>query len=425
VIETAAEERKRLVGHLVAIDELCDEISSRMRCWAFADLTDVITREKCCRDLESLQAWSESTVEQHKVGVHGLMTTGDAVISQALQTLKLRGCAELLQGVESLITKLISQMKHPLTGDNYEKFNEEFGDLARLTQQIQKTAQAVGQSIYVAKVHDSLPSAVSSALNSIADKLAGMVSNVLKAKAASAAARRSGDEILVKQRDQAEEIKAAYDAMVPHLKDLVDCHKDAIASRKPDLALNLAHLFEDLNLAVGHCSEFLEQIEIVEHAATRLDDDLDTKADQLRAIFDEVRAKQREFGLLIDSYRVRIQLAPFRFIRRRGALPPLESLPRMDRRVLEVVIRLNLDDPEPDYFTTTRQRVETEIGDPSLKSSIERSLTDLCEKPQRILGRRPIRKSSTHQHLYFVISDALEFYAPAVRAIGLGGVEAP
>jgi hypothetical protein len=69
--------------------------------------------------------------------------------------------------------------------------------------------------------------------------------------------------------------------------------------------------------------------------------------------------------------------------------------------------------------------VEVEIGDPSLESAIARSLRDLCKTPLRILGRQPIRKSSTHQFNYFVISDALEFYAPMVRPIAPASPKAP
>ena len=142
-------------------------------------------------------------------------------------------------------------------------------------------------------------------------------------------------------------------------------------------------------------------------------------------LLDDVLVEQREVGIVMDTYRERIQLAPFRHIRRRGEPPPWGQLSEMDRRVLETVMRLTLDDPEPEYFTTTRQRVEVEIGNPSLKSSIDRSLSDLCKTPLRILGRQPIRKSSTHQFNYFVISDALEFYAPVVRPSAPGSPKAP
>ena len=156
VVVTDAEKRKRLVGHLLAIEELCDEISSRMRRWVFADLMDVTTREKCCQDLESLQACSESTVEQHKVVVHNLMPTGDAVVTQALQTLKLTGCAATLEVVESLITKLISRMKHPMSEDDAKKLWEALADINTLSLQIQQTSQAVRTAIRDGKSRDVL-----------------------------------------------------------------------------------------------------------------------------------------------------------------------------------------------------------------------------------------------------------------------------
>ena len=227
---------------------------------------------------------------------------------------------------------------------------------------------------------------------------------------------------------QVDAIKAAYEAMLPELKLLADPQKDhnkKIRGRNKTLATYLEYLFEDLRAAVGHCITFSKQIALVEHAATILGEDLDTQKDQLRMLLDEVRDKQREVSMLMDKYRERIQLAPFRHIRRRGEPPPWGQLSANDRRVLETIIRLTLTDPEPEYFTTTRQRVEAEIGYPSAKSSIERSLSDLCKTPLRILGRQEISKSSTHQFNYFVISDAFEFYASMVRPIALGSPKAP
>ena len=422
VVVTDAEKRKRLVGHLLAIEELCDEISSRMRRWVFADLMDLTTREKCCRDLESLQAWSESTVEQHKVVVHNLMPTGDAVVTQALQTLKLTGCAATLEAVESLITKLISRMKHPMSEDYAKKLWEALADINTLSLKIQQTSQAVRTAIRDGKSRDVLrmtSPALFNSLDTVADKLTSMISNVLESGevGTTTTITRSGDAMFAERYYQVDAIKAAYEAMLPELKLLADPQKDhnkKIRGRNKTLATYLEYLFEDLRAAVGHCITFSKQIALVEHAATILGEDLDTQKDQLRMLLDEVRDKQREVSMLMDKYRERIQLAPFRHIRRRGEPPPWGQLSANDRRVLETIIRLTLTDPEPEYFTTTRQRVEAEIGDPSAKSSIERSLSHLCETPLRILGRQEISKSSTHQFNYFVISDALEFYAPMV-----------
>ena len=422
VVVTDAEKRKRLVGHLLAIEELCDEISSRMRRWVFADLMDLTTREKCCRDLESLQAWSESTVEQHKVVVHNLMPTGDAVVTQALQTLKLTGCAATLEAVESLIAKLISRMKHPMSEDDAKKLWEALADINTLSLQIQQTSQAVRKAIRDGKSRDVIRTnspALFNSLDTVADKLTSMISNVLESGevGTTTTITRSGDAMFAERYYQVDAIKAAYEAMLPELKLLADPQKDhnkKIRGRNKTLATYLEYLFEDLRAAVGHCITFSKQIALVEHAATILGEDLDTQKDQLRMLLDEVRDKQREVSMLMDKYRERIQLAPFRHIRRRGEPPPWGQLSANDRRVLETIIRLTLTDPEPEYFTTTRQRVEAEIGDPSAKSSIERSLSHLCETPLRILGRQEISKSSTHQFNYFVISDALEFYAPMV-----------
>ena len=422
VVVTDAEKRKRLVGHLLAIEELCDEISSRMRRWVFADLMDLTTREKCCRDLESLQAWSESTVEQHKVVVHNLMPMGDAVVTQALQTLKLTGCAATLEAVESLITKLISRMKHPMSEDYAKKLWEALADINTLSLKIQQTSQAVRTAIRDGKSRDVLrmtSPALFNSLDTVADKLTSMISNVLESGevGTTTTITRSGDAMFAERYYQVDAIKAAYEAMLPELKLLADPQKDhnkKIRGRNKTLATYLEYLFEDLRAAVGHCITFSKQIALVEHAATILGEDLDTQKDQLRMLLDEVRDKQREVSMLMDKYRERIQLAPFRHIRRRGEPPPWGQLSANDRRVLETIIRLTLTDPEPEYFTTTRQRVEAEIGDPSAKSSIERSLSHLCETPLRILGRQEISKSSTHQFNYFVISDALEFYAPMV-----------
>ena len=433
VVVTDAEKRKRLVGHLLAIEELCDEISSRMRRWVFADLMDLTTREKCCRDLESLQAWSESTVEQHKVVVHNLMPTGDAVVTQALQTLKLTGCAATLEVVESLITKLISRMKHPMSEDDAKKLWEALADINTLSLQIQQTSQAVRKAIRDGKSRDVIRTnspALFNSLDTVADKLTSMISNVLESGevGTTTTITRSGDAMFAERYYQVDAIKAAYEAMLPELKLLADPQKDdnkKIRGRNKTLATDLEYLFEDLRAAVGHCITFRKQIALVEHAATRLGKNLDTKKEQLRMLLDEVRDKQREVSMLMDKYRERIQLAPFRHIRRRGEPPPWGQLSANDRRVLETVMRLTLNDPEPEYFTTTRQRVEAEIGDPSAKSSIERSLSHLCETPLRILGRQEISKSSTHQFNYFVISDALEFYAPMVRLIALGSPKAP
>ena len=422
VVVTDAEKRKRLVGHLLAIEELCDEISSRMRRWVFADLMDLTTREKCCRDLESLQAWSESTVEQHKVVVHNLMPMGDAVVTQALQTLKLTGCAATLEAVESLITKLISRMKHPMSEDDAKKLWEALADINTLSLKIQQTSQAVRTAIRDGKSRDVLrmtSPALFNSLDTVADKLTSMISNVLESGevGTTTTITRSGDAMFAERYYQVDAIKAAYEAMLPELKLLADPQKDhnkKIRGRNKTLATYLEYLFEDLRAAVGHCITFSKQIELVEHAATILGEDLDTQKEQLRMLLDDVRDKQREVSMLMDKYRERIQLAPFRHIRRRGEPPPWGQLSANDRRVLETIIRLTLNDPEPEYFTTTRQRVEAEIGDPSAKSSIERSLSDLCKTPLRILGRQEISKSSTHQFNYFVISDALEFYAPMV-----------
>ena len=422
VVVTDAEKRKRLVGHLLAIEELCDEISSRMRRWVFADLMDVTTREKCCQDLESLRACSESTVEQHKVVVNNLMPTGDAVVTQALQTLKLTGCAATLEVVESLITKLISRMKHPMSEDDAKKLWEALADINTLSLKIQQTSQAVRTAIRDGKSRDVLrmtSPALFNSLDTVADKLTSMISNVLESGevGTTTTITRSGDAMFAERYYQVDAIKAAYEAMLPELKLLADPQKDhnkKIRGRNKTLATYLEYLFEDLRAAVGHCITFSRQIELVEHAATILGEDLDTQKDQLRMLLDEVRDKQREVSMLMDKYRERIQLAPFRHIRRRGEPPPWGQLSANDRRVLETIIRLTLTDPEPEYFTTTRQRVEAEIGDPSAKSSIERSLSHLCETPLRILGRQEISKSSTHQFNYFVISDALEFYAPMV-----------
>ena len=422
VVVTDAEKRKRLVGHLLAIEELCDEISSRMRRWVFADLMDLTTREKCCRDLESLQAWSESTVEQHKVVVHNLMPMGDAVVTQALQTLKLTGCAATLEVVESLITKLISRMKHPMSEDDAKKLWDVLTVIDTLSLQIQQTSQAVRKAIRDGKSRDVLrmtSPALFNSLDTVADKLTSMISNVLESGevGTTTTITRSGDAMFAERYYQVDAIKAAYEAMLPELKLLADPQKDdnkKIRGRNKTLATDLEYLFEDLRAAVGHCITFSKQIALVEHAATILGEDLDTQKDQLRMLLDEVRDKQREVSMLMDKYRERIQLAPFRHIRRRGEPPPWGQLSANDRRVLETIIRLTLTDPEPEYFTTTRQRVEAEIGDPSAKSSIERSLSHLCETPLRILGRQEISKSSTHQFNYFVISDALEFYAPMV-----------
>ena len=419
VVVTDAEKRKRLVGHLLAIEELCDEISSRMRRWVFADLMDLTTREKCCRDLESLQAWSESTVEQHKVVVHNLMPMGDAVVTQALQTLKLTGCAATLEAVESLITKLISRMKHPMSEDYAKKLWEALADINTLSLKIQQTSQAVRTAIRDGKSRDVLrmtSPALFNSLDTVADKLTSMISNVLESGevGTTTTITRSGDAMFAERYYQVDAIKAAYEAMLPELKLLADPQKDdnkKIRGRNKTLATDLEYLFEDLRAAVGHCITFSKQIALVEHAATILGEDLDTQKDQLRMLLDEVRDKQREVSMLMDKYRERIQLAPFRHIRRRGEPPPWVQLSANDRRVLETIIRLTLNDPEPEYFTTTRQRVEAEIGNPSLESAIARSLSDLCKTPLRILGRQEISKSSTHQFNYFVISDALEFYA--------------
>ena len=433
VVVTDAEKRKRLVGHLLAIEELCDEISSRMRRWVFADLMDVTTREKCCQDLESLQACSESTVEQHKVVVHNLMPTGDAVVTQALQTLKLTGCAATLEVVESLITKLISRMKHPMSEDDAKKLWDVLTVIDTLSLQIQQTSQAVRKAIRDGKSRDVLrmtSPALFNSLDTVADKLTSMISNVLESGevGTTTTITRSGDAMFAERYYQVDAIKAAYEAMLPELKLLADPQKDhnkKIRGRNKTLATYLEYLFEDLRAAVGHCITFSKQIALVEHAATILGEDLDTQKDQLRMLLDEVRDKQREVSMLMDKYRERIQLAPFRHIRRRGEPPPWGQLSANDRRVLETIIRLTLTDPEPEYFTTTRQRVEAEIGDPSAKSSIERSLSHLCETPLRILGRQEISKSSTHQFNYFVISDAFEFYASMVRPIALGSPKAP
>ena len=433
VVVTDAEKRKRLVGHLLAIEELCDEISSRMRRWVFADLMDVTTREKCCQDLESLRACSESTVEQHKVVVHNLMPTGDAVVTQALQTLKLTGCAATLEAVESLITKLISRMKHPMSEDDAKKLWEALADINTLSLQIQQTSQAVRKAIRDGKSRDVIRTnspALFNSLDTVADKLTSMISNVLESGevGTTTTITRSGDAMFAERYYQVDAIKAAYEAMLPELKLLADPQKDdnkKIRGRNKTLATDLEYLFEDLRAAVGHCITFSKQIALVEHAATILGEDLDTQKDQLRMLLDEVRDKQREVSMLMDKYRERIQLAPFRHIRRRGEPPPWGQLSANDRRVLETIIRLTLTDPEPEYFTTTRQRVEAEIGDPSAKSSIERSLSELCKTPLRILGRQEISKSSTHQFNYFVISDAFEFYASMVRPIALGSPKAP
>ena len=433
VVVTDAAKRRRLVGHLRAIEELCDEISSRMRRWVFADLMDVTTREKCCQDLESLQAWSESTVEQHKVVVHNLMPTGDAVVTQALQTLKLTGCAATLEVVESLITKLISRMKHPMSEDDAKKLWDVLTVIDTLSLQIQQTSQAVRKAIRDGKSRDVLrmtSPALFNSLDTVADKLTSMISNVLESGevGTTTTITRSGDAMFAERYYQVDAIKAAYEAMLPELKLLADPQKDdnkKIRGRNKTLATDLEYLFEDLRAAVGHCKTFSRQIELVEHAATILGEDLDTQKEQLRMHLDDVRDKQREVSMLMDKYRERIQLAPFRHIRRRGEPPPWAQLSANDRRVLETIIRLTLNDPEPEYFTTTRQRVEAEIGDPSAKSSIERSLSDLCKTPLRILGRQENSKSSTHQFNYFVISDALEFYASMVRPIALGSPKAP
>ena len=433
VVVTDAEKRKRLVGHLLAIEELCDEISSRMRRWVFADLMDVTTREKCCQDLESLQAWSESTVEQHKVVVHNLMPTGDAVVTQALQTLKLTGCAATLEVVESLITKLISRMKHPMSEDYAKKLCEALADINTLSLKIQQKSQDVRTAIRDGKSRDVLrmnSPALFNSLDTVADKLTSMISNVLESGevGTTTTITRSGDAMFAERYYQVDAIKAAYEAMLPELKLLADPQKDdnkKIRGRNKTLATDLEYLFEDLRAAVGHCITFSKQIALVEHAATILGEDLDTQKEQLRMLLDDVRDKQREVSMLMDKYRERIQLAPFRHIRRRGEPPPWAQLSANDRRVLETIIRLTLNDPEPEYFTTTRQRVEAEIGDPSAKSSIERSLSELCKTPLRILGRQEISKSSTHQFNYFVISDALEFYASMVRPIALGSPKAP
>ena len=433
VVVTDAEKRKRLVGHLLAIEELCDEISSRMRRWVFADLMDLTTREKCCRDLESLQAWSESTVEQHKVVVHNLMPTGDAVVTQALQTLKLTGCAATLEVVESLITKLISRMKHPMSEDDAKKLWDVLTVIDTLSLQIQQTSQAVRKAIRDGKSRDVLrmtSPALFNSLDTVADKLTSMISNVLESGevGTTTTITRSGDAMFAERYYQVDAIKAAYEAMLPELKLLADPQKDdnkKIRGRNKTLATDLEYLFEDLRAAVGHCITFCKQIALVEHAATILGEDLDTQKDQLRMLLDEVRDKQREVSMLMDKYRERIQLAPFRHIRRRGEPPPWGQLSANDRRVLETIIRLTLNDPEPEYFTTTRQRVEAEIGNPSLESAIARSLSDLCKTPLRILGRQEISKSSTHQFNYFVISDALEFYASMVPLIALGSPKAP
>lgn len=433
VVVTDAEKRKRLVGHLLAIEELCDEISSRMRRWVFADLMDVTTREKCCQDLESLQAWSESTVEQHKVVVHNLMPTGDAVVTQALQTLKLTGCAATLEAVESLITKLISRMKHPMSEDYAKKLCEALADINTLSLKIQQKSQDVRTAIRDGKSRDVLrmnSPALFNSLDTVADKLTSMISNVLESGevGTTTTITRSGDAMFAERYYQVDAIKAAYEAMLPELKLLADPQKDdnkKIRGRNKTLATDLEYLFEDLRAAVGHCITFSKQIALVEHAATILGEDLDTQKEQLRMLLDDVRDKQREVSMLMDKYRERIQLAPFRHIRRRGEPPPWAQLSANDRRVLETIIRLTLNDPEPEYFTTTRQRVEAEIGDPSAKSSIERSLSELCKTPLRILGRQEISKSSTHQFNYFVISDALEFYASMVRPIALGSPKAP
>ena len=433
VVVTDAAKRRRLVGHLRAIEELCDEISSRMRRWVFADLMDVTTREKCCQDLESLQACSESTVEQHKVVVHNLMPTGDAVVTQALQTLKLTGCAATLEVVESLITKLISRMKHPMSEDDAKKLWEALADINTLSLQIQQTSQAVRKAIRDGKSRDVLrmtSPALFNSLDTVADKLTSMISNVLESGevGTTTTITRSGDAMFAERYYQVDAIKAAYEAMLPELKLLADPQKDdnkKIRGGNKTLATDLEYLFEDLRAAVGHCKTFSRQIELVEHAATILGEDLDTQKDQLRMLLDEVRDKQREVSMLMDKYRERIQLAPFRHIRRRGEPPPWGQLSANDRRVLETIIRLTLNDPEPEYFTTTRQRVEAEIGNPSLESAIARSLSDLCKTPLRILGRQEISKSSTHQFNYFVISDAFEFYASMVRPIALGSPKAP
>ena len=433
VVVTDAEKRKRLVGHLLAIEELCDEISSRMRRWVFADLMDLTTREKCCQDLESLQAWSESTVEQHKVVVHNLMPTGDAVVTQALQTLKLTGCAATLEAVEILITKLISRMKHPMSEDYAKKLCEALADINTLSLKIQQKSQDVRTAIRDGKSRDVLrmnSPALFNSLDTVADKLTSMISNVLESGevGTTTTITRSGDAMFAERYYQVDAIKAAYEAMLPELKLLADPQKDdnkKIRGRNKTLATDLEYLFEDLRAAVGHCITFSKQIALVEHAATILGEDLDTQKEQLRMLLDDVRDKQREVSMLMDKYRERIQLAPFRHIRRQGEPPPWGQLSANDRRVLETIIRLTLNDPEPEYFTTTRQRVEAEIGDPSAKSSIERSLSVLCETPLRILGRQEISKSSTHQFNYFVISDALEFYASMVPLIALGCPKAP
>ncbi len=433
VVVTDAAKRRRLVGHLRAIEELCDEISSRMRRWVFADLMDVTTREKCCQDLESLQACSESTVEQHKVVVHNLMPTGDAVVTQALQTLKLTGCAATLEVVESLITKLISRMKHPMSEDYAKKLCEALADINTLSLKIQQTSQDVRTAIRDGKSRDVLrmtSPALFNSLDTVADKLTSMISNVLESGevGTTTTITRSGDAMFAERYYQVDAIKAAYEAMLPELKLLADPQKDdnkKIRGRNKTLATDLEYLFEDLRAAVGHCKTFSRQIELVEHAATILGEDLDTQKEQLRMHLDDVRDKQREVSMLMDKYRERIQLAPFRHIRRRGGPPPWAQLSANDRRVLETIIRLTLNDPEPEYFTTTRQRVEAEIGNPSLESAIARSLSDLCKTPLRILGRQEISKSSTHQFNYFVISDALEFYASMVPLIALGSPKAP
>ena len=438
VVVTDAEKRKRLVGHLLAIEELCDEISSRMRRWVFADLMDVTTREKCCQDLESLRACSESTVEQHKVVVHNLMPTGDAVVTQALQTLNLTGCAATLEVVESLITKLISRMKHPMSEDYAKKLWEALADINTLSLKIQQTSQDVRTAIRDGKSRDEKSRdvirtnspALFNSLDTVADKLTSMISNVLESGevGTTTTITRSGDAMFAERYYQVDAIKAAYEAMLPELKLLADPQKDdnkKIRGRNKTLATDLEYLFEDLRAAVGHCITFCKQIALVEHAATILGEDLDTQKEHLRMLLDDVRDKQREVSMLMDKYRERIQLAPFRHIRRRGEPPPWGQLSEMDRRVLETVIRLTLDDPEPEYFTTTRQRVEVEIGNPSLESAIARSLSHLCKTPLRILGRQENSKSSTHQFNYFVISDALEFDASMVRSIALGSPKAP
>ena len=433
VVVTDAAKRRRLVGHLRAIEELCDEISSCMRRWVFADLMDVTTREKCCQDLESLQACSESTVEQHKVVVHNLMPTGDAVVTQALQTLKLTGCAATLEVVESLITKLISRMKHPMSEDYAKKLCEALADINTLSLKIQQKSQDVRTAIRDGKSRDVIRTnspALFNSLDTVADKLTSMISNVLESGevGTTTTITRSGDAMFAERYYQVDAIKAAYEAMLPELKLLADPQKDdnkKIRGRNKTLATDLEYLFEDLRAAVGHCITFSKQIALVEHAATILGEDLDTQKEQLRMHLDDVRDKQREVSMLMDKSRERIQLAPFRHIRRQGEPPPWGQLSANDRRVLETIIRLTLNDPEPEYFTTTRQRVEAEIGDPSAKSSIERSLSDLCKTPLRILGRQEISKSSTHQFNYFVISDAFEFYASMVPLIALGCPKAP